>query len=955
MANSSLQSVDFIRSDGKPAPGLITIRGPDTMDLSIDEQAAVFDARSFNHVDFVFFRRFSDGRSSQISAYVIDNSDERLDEKTLSELHMKVWLHGTAPLLYVAWPSRIDVLTCARGPDFWKVEGEQCQYNPVKRFEVEALKTASAITSELQNFSAFRLADGTFWEEPSNGALADHVKAAHQSLIQAIVEADSDLDGKDNPILRRLLLLMVLIKYLEDRRVFPDEGWFGRFHRGAKNFFEVLEGGEPEEVYRVLDFLERKFNGDIFALPRKGRHKLTKKSLKTFAYLVEARTLNRQRYLWDQFSFEHLPVEIISHLYQRFVKGGHGTVYTPPFLASILLDRAMPYEELTGEERVLDPACGSGVFLVGAFRRLINIWRSCNSWKRPNVNTLRKILKQSIYGIELDPNAIDLTAFSLSLAICDALQPDVIWRDLKLDPLRKSNLFEADFFRVLLDSRQGEPTIFERGFDIIIGNPPFESKLSTAGAEINQTAQQQDSSRGSLPDKQTAYLFLEQALTSLHSGGRVCLIQPSGLLYKRNAQAFRNAIHRKYKVDTILDFTSIRNLYEADPKTIAVLAHASAPPKSHWINHWTFRRTVSVHKRICFELDHYDRHRVSQKQAETDSYVWRANLLGGGRLLGMSQRLLGLRTLAEYVEQKGWDYGEGFIAAKTGRRTPAPFLTGKPLLPTTAFTDAGIDETKIETVKEKLFRSAYTKDRYSASIVLIRKIESLPIALRDKGFLAYRNKIVGIHAPYSQTAQLSKFYKTLCSKHHIYKFCCILHSTESIVVRATAYYKEDIDILPFPEDLNNLSFSFWEEALCEDVLNHMTEYVRLGQNSQLLKKAANVDDLREYSSMFIRMLRSVYHNLEAAEPVFFNGLTCQPFYFGEPPNISWLGEQEEDELRKLIYDDERHEYLRTIRVLRFYSENILLLVKPDRLRYWIRSTAIRDADETLVDLRGQGY
>ncbi len=955
MANSSLQSVDFIRSDGKPAPGLITIRGPDTMDLSIDEQAAVFDARSFKHVDFVFFRRFSDGRSSQISAYVIDNSDERLDEKTLSELHMKVWLHGTAPLLYVAWPSRIDVLTCARGPDFWKVEGEQCQYNPVKRFEVEALKTASAITSELQNFSAFRLADGTFWEEPSNGALADHVKAAHQSLIQAIVEADSDLDGKDNPILRRLLLLMVLIKYLEDRRVFPDEGWFGRFHRGAKNFFEVLEGGEPEEVYRVLDFLERKFNGDIFALPRKGRDKLTKKSLRTFADLVEARTRNRQRYLWEQFSFEHLPVEIISHLYQRFVYGGHGTVYTPPFLASILLDRAMPYEKLSGEERVLDPACGSGVFLVGAFRRLINIWRSRNRWNRPSVNMLRKILKRSIYGIELDPNAIDLTAFSLSLAICDALQPDVIWRDLKLDPLRKSNLFEADFFRVLLDSRQGEPTIFERGFDIIIGNPPFESKLSTAGAEINQTAQQQDSSRGSLPDKQTAYLFLEQALTSLHSGGRVCLIQPSGLLYNRNAQAFRNAIHRKYKVDTILDFTSIRNLYEADPKTIAVLVHASAPLKSNWINHWTFRRTVSVHKRICFELDHYDRHRVSQKQAETDSYVWRANLLGGGRLLGMSQRLLGLRTLAEYVEQKGWDYGEGFIAAKTGRRTPAPFLTGKPLLPTTAFTDEGIDKTKIENVKETLFRSAYAEDRYSAPIVLIKETDTLPVTFWDEGFLAYRHKIVGIHAPRSQVSKLGKFYDTFRRNHDIYRFSCTLNGTQSLVGKATAILKQDIDVLPYPKNMSDLSFSFWEEALCEDVLNHMTEYVRLGQNSQLLKKAANVDDLREYSSMFIRMLRSVYHNLEAAEPVFFNGLTCQPFYFGEPPNISWLGEQEEDELRKLIYDDERHEYLRTIRVLRFYSENILLLVKPDRLRYWIRSTAIRDADETLVDLRGQGY
>jgi len=954
MVNSSFQFVDFISSDGKPTQGLAAVRSTDTGDLSVGEQAAVFEVKSFKRIDFVFFRRFSDGRSSLILAYVVDNSDERLDEKALAKLHQQVWLQGIATLLYVAWPGRIDVLTCARGPDFWKAGDEECQYRPAK-----ALQTAGEINRELQKFSALRLADGTFWEDPDNRKLADHDKAAHQSLIQAVVETDKDLDGENNPILRRLLLLMVLIKYLEDRHVFPNEGWFGRFHKGAKKFIDVLQGGEPEEVEQLLGSLERKFNGDIFTLPNNGRQKLTKMILKRFADLVGARMLNRQLYLWEQFSFEHLPVEIISHLYQHFVQGGHGAIYTPPFLAALLLDYVMPYDKLKGEERVLDPACGSGVFLVGAFRRLVNFWRSRNGWQRPDVDTLKMLLKRSLYGIELDTNAINLTAFSLSLAICDALQPEVIWRDLKFYRLRESNLFKADFFRVLLDSQKGEPTIFKEGFDVVIGNPPFESKLSTAGAEVNQITQRQDNSRGSLPDNQTAYLFLEQALAILRPGGRVCLIQPSGLLYNRNTQVFRTTLLRKHKVDTVLDFTSIRNLYEADPKTIAVFVYADAPSEDHWIAHWTFRRTVSVHERICFELDHYDRHRVSQKQAETDSYVWRANLLGGGRLLGMSQRLRDMRTLAEYVKKKekedGWDYGEGYIAAKTGRRVPATFLTGKPLLPTTALTDAGIDKTKIQTVEEALFRSPYTEDRYSPPLVLIRKIESLPLDYWDEGFLAYRNKIVGIHAPQSQANKLREFYGTIYNKHDIYKFCCILHAAESMVVRATAYYKDDIDVLPYPENLSDLSFSFWEQALCEDVLKYMTEYVRLGQNSELLRTAAGIDDLREYSSMFVRMLGSVYGNLKATNPVFLNGLTCQPFYFGEQPNLAWLEEQDEDELRKLIYDEKKHAYLRTLRVLRFYSENVLLLVKPDRLRYWIRSTAIRDADETLVDLWRQGY
>ena len=180
MATNSLQLVDFINPDGIYIQGLIPIgSAADTVGLRIDEKVAVFDAESFKHINFVFFRRFSDGRSSQILAYVVDNSDERLDEKELAELHLQVWLHGTPPLLYIAWPSRIDVLTCARGPDFWKADKEECRYNPAKKIEAEALKTAGTITSELQKFSALRLADGTFWEDSSNRKLADHDKAAH--------------------------------------------------------------------------------------------------------------------------------------------------------------------------------------------------------------------------------------------------------------------------------------------------------------------------------------------------------------------------------------------------------------------------------------------------------------------------------------------------------------------------------------------------------------------------------------------------------------------------------------------------------------------------------------------------------------------------------------------------------------------------------------------------------
>ncbi|MHB0945637.1 MAG: HsdM family class I SAM-dependent methyltransferase [Sedimentisphaerales bacterium] len=955
MTNSLLIKMDFVRPDGKYTPGLVSVRDQNVIkSLSIDEQAVVFEARSFKRIDFVFFRRFSDSRSSQVAAYIVDNSGNKLDNSTLAALHHQVWLQGTSPLLYIAGVSQVDILACARGPDFWNKNKQQCQYKPLE-FKSDLLTTAGQISDEMKKFSALRLADGTFWDDPDNRKLANHDKAAHQSLIQAIVETDKDINGENDPLQRRLLLLMILIKSLEDREVFPNNGWFGRYHVGAKSFFDVLKGGEPDKVYSLLDFLATtKFNGDVFDITKFSKQRLTKQSLRHFADLVEARTISKQKYLWDQYSFEHLPVEIISHIYQRFIKDGHGAVYTPPFLAALLLDQVMPYNKMTGNERILDPACGSGVFLVGAFKRLINFWKSKNNWESPVVKDLKENLKRSIFGIDLDPSAIDLTAFSLSLAICDALKPDVIWNELRFDRLRDSNLFEKDFFELLLDSRRGISSILENKFNIVIGNPPFESKLTNAAKKIDTLVLKSNPIRGKCPDNNLAYLFLEQALTLLtEKNGRVCMIQPSGLCYNRKPRNFRVNLFKKYCVKSVFDFTSIRNLYEADPKTVAVFACHDQAQSNDFIEHLTFRRTVGVKERICFEIDHYDHHCITREQAEANPYIWRANLLGGGRLVDISQRFQNMQTLSQYIEQKRWNYGEGFIVGKNGDEN-ASFLTGQKYLPTKYFVSNEVDETKLQEIKAKHFLSPKQKEQFDHPLILIKENDSLPIAFWNNSVLGYKDKIVGIHAPKLEKSELFKVYETLVGNHAFYRFCCILNGTQSLVGKSTAILKQDIDILPYPKDEKNLSLSFWEKVLCDDTLNYMAQYVRLGQESDLLRKSADKKALCLYSEMFIKMLGSIYDNLKASNPIFLNGLICQPFYFGDSPKLEWLDKDSETELKKLIYYD-NHSNLRTVRLIRFCDKNVVLIIKPDRLRYWIRSTAIRDADETLADLCNQGY
>ena len=948
---TALHAVDLEPCPDAKTSGLVSIRGRKGT-LSVAEEAALREAEGIDGLDYVFFRRFGDGRSSQVAAYVVDNHDERRDEAALARIHRDVWLNGGAPLLYIGQPTQVHVLSCARGPDFWKPGSDTPCYSPVERIAVErrSLKgkaTASAEISDAlemqRRFSAFRLADGTFWEDPRNAGLARAEQAAHRRLIQAVVDTDEAIGGDKNPVLRRLLLLTILIKYLEDREVFPNPGWFGQFHKGARSFRDVLHQGTADEVVTLLGLLERRFNGDVFALPQNGVQTLTTKALREFAELVDSKTLARQKYLWEQFSFRHLPVEVLSHLYQRFAQRGKGAIYTPPFVASLLLDYAMPYDRLTGRERVLDPTCGSGVFLVGAFRRLVNHWRSRNAWRQPDVPTLKAILKRSIFGVELQGEALHLAAFSLALAVCDALKPNVIWNELQFDKLHKTNLHEGDFF-AFAENQTAR-------FDIVAGNPPFQSKITEAGARVNAKAAKE---RGPLPDKQAAYLVAEQAMGLLNAGGRICLIQPSSFLYNEKARPFQQHFISAHKTDYVLDFTSVRGLFDkADTKIAALVAERVSPPANHRIVHLTFRRTVSVEEQLGFELDHYDRHVVAQKQAVSAPFTWKVNLLGGGRLHHLAARLKEMGTLAEFIEAKKWEYGEGYIAAKTGKRERAAWLKGKPLLPSTALTEGGINEDRITEVPSEFFRSAYTKDRYSSPLVLIRANEKLPCAFWDKGFLAYKAKVVGIHAPLDETPALRSFFRQFQEGLPALRAFCQMESTQMLVGRATAPLKRDIDNLPWPRRGESWDLSAWEKTLCEDLVESVAEYVRLGQDSKLLKHAANADDFTTYAETFCGMLRSIYPNLHAGRALSFDGLACQSFYFGEQPDLDWP-EDWSRPLHKLVYV--RHgEALRTVRVLRFYESNVILIVKPDRLRYWIRSTAIRDADETLLDLRQQGF
>jgi hypothetical protein len=270
-----------------------------------------------------------------------------------------------------------------------------------------------------------------------------------------------------------------------------------------------------------------------------------------------------------------------------------------------------------------------------------------NDWKQPTYRDLQAILKNSIFGIDKASEAILVTAFSLCIALCDELEPLIIWNELKFDNLQNSNLQDRDFFEIV---ESGE---FNNHFDLVIGNPPFDSKLTTNAAKrIEETKVKV---RPKLPDTQLALLFLEQSFRLARKDAAVCLIQPAGpLLYNGNALPFRGYLFDQFAINQVFDFTPLEGaLFKAKVAAAGIIGF-NTPATTDKIQHITFRRTRALKEKLLFELDPYDFHWISRDSVKQKQYVWKTNLLGGGRLHRMMDRLItGVQTLGEYLKKNG--------------------------------------------------------------------------------------------------------------------------------------------------------------------------------------------------------------------------------------------------------------------------------------------------------------
>lgn len=989
--------------DSNRSSGLVSVhKSVLNGDVSAEEFITLEYAKKYK-VDFVYFRKF-ENRPSVAQVFIYDFTNRiGVEEEELTNLHKQLYSSALVPMFFVFTKKDVRIFNCYERPS----EGDRLIYKPLTVIRLASEISDSLSLKSQEDFAAFSgksFDNGSFWENSKYSTNFKFSNSAYEKLLSELKQALRDIIKMrilPGGVARKVMVTSILVRYLEERedeegrKVFPS-GFFGKFVSGAQKFTDIFN--KDGAYLDLLDYLAQHFNGGIFQVSPEDRVYLKSTDLSRFGLFLEGKAEGIQMVFWTLYSFNDLPVELISNIYEEFLGKQPGVVYTPPFLVSFLLDEAMPLDSNAIDFKILDPACGSGVFLVGAYRRLIHRWRRNNGWQRPSLETLKNLLKDNIYGVELNKDAADLTIFSLSLALCDELTPLQIWEDLKFDNLHERNILHDDFFNVIsLDS-------FPNDFDLIIGNPPFDAKLTLPAKDVERKTVSERSSSvlhlGSqkkgkqikLPDNQIALLFLEQSVRLCKPEGLVCLIQPSGpFLYNNSSSQFRRILFEKYHIPQIIDFTHISRVLfgkNGDVATAAVFIK-NEDAKDKGVLHVTVRRTKPHKEKLYFDLDTYDFHHVPRKLALNDPLIWKSNFIGGSRVHQLVRRMSSSRTLGEFLLEKkqkeNWVYGEGFIARENRpeisrlrvlseqssnnplgeeqaiefrelkKRFTSDYITGKVGILPSQFTSKGILSTTI--IKEKYFDGKRDPRIYKSPHLLIKEVieeesGTIPVKFVNED-LVFKNSIIGI---YSESKEELVKLESYLKYNRFNTFYIAATSGRFMVNKSSSLLLADLKNLPYPKNLDEIDLSESESILISDFIEYQLEFRRNGETSKIAIKNVDPSDLKNYGTVYCEILGKIYPTVKPYQYFETSSYICFPFYFGDKePEIDFTDSDEAENHIESLVRKNLNLNLRLTRIVRMYEGNVIYLIKPKKLRYWLQSIALRDADETFVDLRKQGY
>ncbi|HVD03946.1 MAG TPA: N-6 DNA methylase [Candidatus Dormibacteraeota bacterium] len=427
-------------------------------------------------------------------------------------------------------------------------------------------------------------------------AFLQEIGAWREALARNIALRNAGLSQRElNFAVQRTVDRIVFLRICEDR--------------GLEDYGRLRELERVPGIYKQLCNLFRqaddRYNSGLFHFKKEHDHHEAPDSL-TLTLTIDdkvLRTIIQRLYYPDSpYEFGVLPADILGQVYEQFLgkvirlTAGHravvedkpeiaragGVYYTPTYVVEYIVGQALD-PLLAGKTprqvsrmRVLDPACGSGSFLIVAYQHLLDWHLSHYLSDGPEKRTKelfrgqrgeyllataerKRILRNNICGVDVDPQAVEVTKLSLLLKVLEGETSETISKQLRLfheralpdlgDNIKCGNslvspgfqaaatqlslLSEEDEYRINAFSWEDEfPEVCPSpGFDVVIGNPPYVYRNATEELLTGYYRSEYQVAEGNYD---LYKFFIERCLQLLRRGGRLgyitsatFLIQPS--------------------------------------------------------------------------------------------------------------------------------------------------------------------------------------------------------------------------------------------------------------------------------------------------------------------------------------------------------------------------------------------------------------------------------------------
>lgn len=416
--------------------------------------------------------------------------------KEISRIQHLCWNYRKVTFLYVISQTEIRIYNCSKRPFNYENTSinlsDELSKLEVIRSGFDNLKVLQSI-KEL--FSRVAVDCGLLWA--TDNKLRDKISLQERIdkyLVKSLLNAAKELKKLDlsEDIIHSLLMRSIFIMYLEDRGAAKETNLYKNTLPGARSYLDIL--ADKNATYTIFEKVEEHFNGNVFPLIKGEKRIVTVAHLNIIKNCLFDGDLSGNPKLfneWRLFRFDIIQIELLSEIYEHFLeefkesqKEKAGQYYTPPSLVELILNEKLKSKnETQWEFKILDPACGSGIFLVESFKRLVKRWKNAHDGEQISFSILKDILEKNIFGIEYDRLAIRVTAFSLYLAMLEHLNPRTLWIDkryrfpyLIFDPKDK-NLPKQGKNLLRQDSIGEVKPETLKDIDLVVGNPPFGSKI----------------------------------------------------------------------------------------------------------------------------------------------------------------------------------------------------------------------------------------------------------------------------------------------------------------------------------------------------------------------------------------------------------------------------------------------------------------------------------------------